>query len=193
MTMLGKMLGSAAIAAMLVTSAAPALARPGSGWGGYQGGYGGYGGYGRQDGYGGYGGGYRHHRRGDGDGFGNFLLGAILAGGIVAIATSASKQSSRNRVYEGRSDGRIDGGLGSRDSRDWSAGEKEAANVCADAAENVTSKRGADGKVDDVDRVVRDGEGYRVEGVLVDGRTFLCGVRRGDLSYIQFDDRVARR
>lgn len=196
MTMFRKMLGSAAVAAILVTSSAPALARPGDGWGGRYGGsssFGGYGGY-RGGGYGNYGGygGYRHHRHGNGDGFGNFLLGAIVAGGIVAIASAAAKQS-RDPVYGSSRDGRIGNDAGGRDSRDWTADEKEAANVCADTAENVASQRGENRKVDDVDRVVADGQGYRVEGVLEGGRSFICGVKRGEVAFIQFDDRVASR
>jgi opacity protein-like surface antigen len=175
MMMVRKLLGSATIAAMLATSATPALARPGYGWG--HGGWGG--GYGRN---------WRHH---DGDGFGNFLLGAVIAGGIVAIASSAAKAKN------GQNEGVVYGGsrddAGARDSRDWSDAENAAADVCADGAEALASRRGINAKVDDIDYVDRDGEGYRVEGRLEGGRSFNCGVRNGELSYIQFDSRFAYR
>ena len=173
MTMLRKWLGSAAIAAMLATSSAPALARPGHGWGGYHGGYG----HGYGHGYG-----YRH----GGDGFGNFLLGAIVAGGLVAAISSASTHDNRVRNSAGGYDDRP-----ADAPRNWSDAENDAANVCADAAESVATKRGIDAKVDNIDQVDRDGEGYRVDGRLEGGRTFNCGIRNGELSFIQFDDRVA--
>jgi hypothetical protein len=173
MTMLRKALGSAAIAAMLATSATPALARPGYGWG-----HGGWGSYGRH---------YRHH---DGDGFGNFLLGAIVAGGIVAVASSAArnKQDRNNGVVYGGNDT-----PSPRDRRNWNDAENDAANVCADGAETLASRRGIDARVDDIDYVDRDGESYRVEGRLEGGRGFSCGVRNSELTYIQFEDRVALR
>jgi len=104
MTMLRKACGSAVIASMLAASATPALARPGYGWGGR-----------------GYGDHWHHH---DGDGFGNFLLGAIVAGGAIALVSSASNaQHERDGVRYGTSDyddGRIEVG---QDPRSWSDAE----------------------------------------------------------------------
>jgi|KBSSwiStaDraftv2_1062776.scaffolds.fasta_scaffold45833_3 hypothetical protein len=178
MTSLRNLLGSATIAALLMTSSAPALARPG--WGGHHGGH--YGGY--------------RHYRGHGDGFGNFLLGALVVGGVVAIASAASKDRQQ-RAQGGTSypDARAGQPVYSddEDRRDWTDAENAAANVCADAAERVTSKEGSDSRVDDIDRINRDGEGYRIDGRLQDGRTFNCGVRYGELTFIQFADRVALR
>jgi opacity protein-like surface antigen len=177
MAMFRKMTGSALIAAMLAASATPALARPGHGWGNPYGG----GGYGR-----------RWHRGHDDD-FGNVLLGAVIAGGLFAIASAASKAKNErgdNGVVYGGDTRRGDR---PRDSRDWSEAENEAASVCADSAEALASKRGIDAKVDDIDFVDRDSEGYRVEGRLEGGRSFNCGVRNGELTYIQFDNRVALR
>jgi len=174
MKMLRRAIGSAAMAAMLATSATPALARPGYGWGGH----GGWGGYGR------------HWHRHDGDGFGNFLLGAIVAGGIVAIASSAAKDK------QGRDNGVVYGGNDApspRDRHSWTDAENDAANVCADGAEALASRRGVDTRVDDIDYIDRDGGGYRIEGRMEGGQGFNCGVRNGELSYIQFADRVALR
>ena len=66
------LIGTVAALSMLAGAASPAAARPywGGGWGHYHHGY-----------YGG------------GDAFGNFLLGGLLVGGAVAIASSASRDS----------------------------------------------------------------------------------------------------
>lgn len=185
MAMLNKTLGSAAIAAMLATSATPALARPGYGWGNPWGGYGGG----------------RWHRRHHNDDFGNVLLGAVIAGGLFAAISAASKaRKDRDNgvVYGGdspRDEARDEprGDNQPRSSRNWSDAENDAANVCADGAEALASKRGVDARVDDIDFIDRDGEGYRVEGRMQGGRPFNCGVRNGELTYIQFDSRVALR
>lgn len=171
MTILRKTLGSAAIVMLLATSATPGFARPGPGWGGW-------GGYGRH---------WHHH---DGDGFGNFLLGAIVAGGIVAVASSAvrANKDRGNDVAAGGRDGRSP-----TDRRNWTDAENDAANVCADGAEAFSSRRGIDARVDDIDYIDRDGEGYRIEGRLESGQGFNCGVRNNELTYIQFEDRVAFR
>jgi hypothetical protein len=177
--MLSKMLGAATIAAMLATSATPALARPGHGWG--NGGWGG--GYGRH---------WRHH---DGDAFGNFLLGAVLVGGIAAIASSAKARQDRDNgvVYSGPDNaGRAPADI-PQDIRSWSADENAAADLCADGAEALASKRGVEARVDNIDAVDPDGEGYRVEGRMEGGRPFNCGIHRGELTYIQFDSRVSLR
>lgn len=170
MTMLRKTLGATVIAAMLATSATPALARPG--WGGYG----------------------RHWHHHDGDGFGNFLLGAVVAGGIVALASSASgAQHDRGGVSYG--DAREDrpSDEAAQDSRNWTDAENSAADACADGAEALASRRGIENKVDDIRYVDPDRNGYRVEGVMQDGRPFSCGINRGELTYIQFGDRVASR
>lgn len=182
MTALNKALGTTIIAAMLATSAAPALARPGYGWG-------------NSHGWGGHGGRWRRDRDDD---FGNFLLGAVIAGGIIAIASSAAKaqRDGNNGVVYGGDGNRSDGGSrpdAPRESRNWTDAQNDAANVCADSAEALASKRGVEAKVDDIDFAERDGEGYRVEGRMDGGRSFSCGVRSGELTYIQFDSRVALR
>lgn len=182
--MFKKTLGSIAIAAMLASSATPALARPGHGWG---------------NGWGGYGG--RWHGRHHGDAFGNVLLGAVIAGGLFAVASAASKAKKErdNGVVYGGDSSRDDGQADARredapsSPRNWSDAENDAANVCADSAEALASKRGVDARVDDIDFIDRDGESYRVEGRMQGGRPFNCGVRNGELTYIQFDSRVALR
>ena len=163
-----KALGMATIAAMLVTSSAPVLARPGHGGYGNHGGYG-HGGYGR-----------RGHR--EGDGFGNFLLGAVVVGGIIAVASAASRNARQTRTASEAS-------RPGSDIRSWSDAENDAAGLCADAAEAMASKRDAQPKVDDIEYVEREGDdGYRVEGRLAGGKAFVCGINRGELTYVQFSD-----
>ncbi len=161
----------AAATAILLAPMAPAMARPGwgDGWGGDRH--------------------HRHHDRG-GDGFGNFLLGAIVAGGLIAVVSSASK-SKRDR--DNRNSGY---------SPYFSAEENAAADICVDAAERQLGRNGDDTRVSGIDRVLRVGEGWRVDGRLRgddrdegrdEGRGFSCGIRGGELSYLQFADRVAYR
>lgn len=164
-----KWIGAATAAALLAT-AMPAEARPRYGY--------------HPPGYGyGYGHGRRHHR--DGFDFGDFLLGAVVAGGIVAAVASA-----RDR------DGRPRGDRASSPPRD---GEQDAAaDACADAAER---QAGGDARVTDVRSVSRDGDGWRVEGTVTTGgdssyrddRGFQCGVRYGRVDFVQLGDRLAVR
>ncbi|TZG29126.1 hypothetical protein [Sphingomonas montanisoli] len=158
------LIGAMASVAMLAGAAAPAEAGP---WGprGYWGGPR-------------YGGGY--YRRGGGDAFGNFLLGAVIAGGAVALATSAGRNRDRDARPEVRSNGRFDLNAAGEDAR-------EVASICSDAAETM-----ARGRVLGVDSVGRDGDGWRVEGV-VDAdrgqRHFSCGARAGAVDFVQFAER----
>lgn len=175
MNALKKSLGLATMAALLATSTAPAMARPGWGYGG------------------GWGYGHRHHHRGGGDGFGNFLLGAVVAGGIIAIASAASKKAKEKEAGIGNDAPRGPG----TDKSAWTDAENDAANLCADAVEAMATQRGGDGgaRVDDIDYVDRDGpDGYRVEGRMDNGKAFACGTSRGEVAWVQFSDgKVALR
>lgn len=42
----------------------------------------------------------RHHHRGDGDGVSGFLLGALVVGGIAALASSDKKRRERQAIYQ---------------------------------------------------------------------------------------------
>ena len=136
--------------------------------------------------------GYRGHRRHrdriDG---GDILAGILVIGGIAAIASAASKNDrdrradDRNYRYNNpryddrradpRTESRYDRGVGDIDS---------AINACTDAAER---KAGRDARVSAIESVVRDGDGWRVEGLLSnsDERTFLCGARDGRVDFVQ--------
>jgi hypothetical protein len=157
------LVGSATALALLAAAAAPAAARP---WGR---GYGGYGHY--------------HGHRGGGDTFGNILLGAVIGGGIFAIANSANKDRAvasrrgsdqRDDLYEAGSDAR------------------EVASMCSDAVETMARAR-----VSSIESVDRDGDGWRVDGTVDierDGdRNFFCGVRNGRIETVQLSSREATR
>lgn len=158
------LVGSATALALLAVAAAPAAARPwGRGFGGY--------------------GGYHHRHHGGGDTVGNLLLGAVIGGGIFAIANSANK----NRAVASRRGG---------DQRDdlYEAGSdaREVASMCSDAVENM-----ARGRVSAVESVDRDGDGWRVDGTIdverEGDRNFFCGVRNGRVETVQLSSRESAR
>lgn len=181
-----KWIGLGTAAALLATSM-PAMARPRYGYPGY-----GQPGYGH--GYPGYG--YRRHH-GDGFDFGDFLLGAVIAGGIAAVATGAMKNATR----PGRDDRTGTGSDPRRDGRGATGEQGEAADACAAAAERQASRYASDARVTDISRVSRDGDGWRVEGVVSTGdersyrdqRNFQCGVRYGAVDFVQLGDELAIR
>lgn len=134
---------------------------------------------------------YRGHRRHrDGIDGGDILAGILVIGGIAAIASAASKKD-RDRRYEDRDyrseNPRYDDPRD--DSRyDRGSGDMEAAiNACSDAAER---QAGRDARVSGIESVIRDGEGWRVEGELAnsDQRTFLCGATNGRVDFVQLEN-----
>ncbi len=159
--MIKQLVGSATVLALLMGAAAPATARP---WGGYGGHYG-------------------HHRHGGGDTFGNILLGAVIGGGIFAIANSANKNKA---TPSRRSADQRD------DLRDSGSDAREVAAMCSDAVESM-----ARGRVASIDSVDRDGPGWRVDGVIDverDGdRHFYCDVVDGRIETVQLSNREGQR
>ena len=142
-------IGSALVAALGLGAAAPAAA------GGYHGG-----GYYR---------GYHDH----GSGFGDFLLGAALVGGIAAIATAASAPRAPvySRGYAPDDGPRYDGppaydNDGRSDPRDDGRGYADAAaDQCARAAERAAQSDGGFARAG-IDRVQPFRDGARVFGTL---------------------------
>ena len=67
-----------------------------------------------------------------------------------------------------------------------------AADLCAEAAQRKAARGGRDGHVDAIRSVDRDGDGWRVEGVVAaEGgveRPFVCGVHGGKVDYVQLGD-----
>lgn len=145
---------SAAALAMVAGAGAPASARP-------------------------YWGGYRHHR-GGGDTVGKLILGAIIGGGAVAIAS----QSNRDRPTPSRrADDQRD------DIRESGDDARQVASLCSNAVENM-----AHGPVSSVDSVGRDTrDGWRVQGVVRGDRgdrNFRCSVRDGQIEMVDMAERV---
>ena len=155
--MIKTLIGSMTALALVAGASAPAAARP-------------------------YWGGYGHHRGHGGDAFGNILLGAVIAGGAIAVASSAGK----NKGVASR------GGADQRDDlRDAGDDAREVSSICTGAVENM-----AHGPVSSVDSVGRDGDGWRVDGVVRGergDREFLCDVREGLVESVQLRERLAAR
>jgi hypothetical protein len=128
---------------------------------------------------GGYHGGGWHHRGHD-DGLGTFALGAAIVGGIALLANSASKSRARDSGYADRPE--------SGDDRRPARIEDEAADACSAAAEH---KYGA--RVESVDTVQPDGEGFRVEGVVGNGHRFQCGAQGDRVDFVQVEDEASWR
>ncbi len=154
--MIRKFFGSAVALALVAGAAAPAAARP-------------------------YWGHHRHH--GGGDTFGNILLGAVIGGGILAVASSANK----NRAVPSRS------GADQRDDlRESGEDARDVASMCTGAVERM-----AHGPVSSVDSVGRDGEdSWKVDGVVRGDRgdrEFLCEVREGQIENVRLRERLASR
>ena len=110
---------------------------------------------------------HHHHRwhrdRIDG---GDVLAGAAIIGVIAAIA-SAKKRERQAQAPAPLPDDRQ--GY-AHDGAERSVGLDRAADICADEVE-----RGPD-RVDSVDTVTRDGEGWAVSGALANGASFNCRI-----------------
>jgi hypothetical protein len=151
-----------AASALVMTSAAPAMARD----------YG-YDGYGRHN---------RHHDRIDG---GDVLTGIGILAGIAILASAASSGSkSRNRTSERYPDQYPQ----SRDNSAYRSGSDDvgaAVSACSQAAE----RSAGDGtRVDEIRSVTRDGSAWLVEGALGGGRnsgSFRCSATYGQVDYIR--------
>lgn len=120
--------------------------------------------------------GWRGRNRGiDG---GDILAGALILGGIAAIA-SAATNSSRTR----------NGPNGPNDRRFSNNDDVRSASTQCGAAAAAQSGFGA--RVERIDNVVREGNGWRVEG-LVGSRndgvdSFTCGISFGRIDYVRFN------
>jgi hypothetical protein len=189
-----------ALAAMLGTTASPAMA--GRGW--YGGGHGGYGGWG----------GHHHRHRGHDDGFGAFLGAAAVIGAVAIIASSANKKKAEETRYrkppadesDGYADDRAsDAPDGAPEERaDASSSEDAAVDDCAVAAREEASQGGYYAEVRDiidaqpiddngwaVDGTVDQRQGYRGES---EARRFSCIWRDGRVADVTFGrDDIALR
>lgn len=105
---------------------------------------------------------------------GDILAGALILGGIAAVA-SAATNSSRNRN-------------GPNDRYSYNDDVRSASNQCGAAA---AAQSGLGSRIERIDNVVREGNGWRVEG-LVGSRSsgvdsFTCGISFGRIDYVRFN------
>lgn len=159
---------TAALASVAAFSmaATPAMAQ-GWGWGGGWGGHH-----------------YRHRDRVDA---GDILTGILIIGGIAAIASAASNSSKndRRRVEERRYPDQeyprqrsADYGQDNRPEWRERSGNGSASGVNIDDAVNACIDEVARGsaRVEAVDQVNREGQGWRVQGKTIKGGDFACAV-----------------
>lgn len=111
--------------------------------------------------------GYRRyrHRRHRGVDAGDVIAGILILGGIAAVASAAKKSDDRYPPRDARyrepyrQDARYDG----------ARGLDRAASMCVESIER-------DVRVDTVDSVNRDAQGWTVVGRLYDGQAFTCSI-----------------
>jgi hypothetical protein len=153
-----------------------------------------------------YGGGprYYHYHHGGGSGLAGFLAGALVVGGIAAVASSSSRSDAYTQGYvDGR---RIDSdwGWGYR----YGTGEQGAAvDRCAYAAGREGQRYAQDAMVTDIDVVERVADGYVVRGLIdvrhdygggysregyTDHSRFSCSFRYGQVDRVWIDEGRAR-
>ena len=187
MTRFRRFAGSVALAALLATSATPAMARPG--WGGG-----------------------RHHDRHRGGGGDGLLAGILILGGVAAIA-SASRDRQQRDDYpvpdafpedaEPVLDVPRDDAPAPRDAAPDDVyrspvrigNEDQAVDACAIAAEQDGGRDGRTAQVRDVDRVDAVGGGWNVSGQVELRRgyrdtsrqteDFTCTVRDGQVASVR--------
>lgn len=160
-----RLTGAIAAAAALSMIATPALARGGS-WGGWGKRY--------------------HHRHHDRIDTGDVLAGILILGGIAAVASAAGKASrdTREREPERRDAPRYGEPREQAEIGPGSIGM--AVDACAQEVER------ADRSIDAISSVERDGEGWRVEGRVSNGRPFACSVAdSGRIRSVTVDGRAA--
>jgi len=131
--------------------------------------------------------GHHHHHR-DRIDAGDIFAGILIIGGIAAIASAASKSDRDNREYRRPSDQDYrdyrdyrdrNGGYG--DYRDDRYGRPygaapQASGIDGAVESCIAEVERGEHRVDDVDNVARDGEGWRVEGRLRNDGEFSCSV-----------------
>jgi len=110
---------------------------------------------------------WHHH---DGIDGGDVLAGALILGGIAAIASAASKQDREDRKPAAPPPVPQDRQGYSYRGAERDTGLDRAADMCADAVE-----RGPD-RVDSVQNVARDRDGWAVTGTLESGAGFTCRI-----------------
>jgi hypothetical protein len=108
----------------------------------------------------------RDHRDNDGIGAGEIIAGALIIGGIAAIASAASNDRDR---YDDRYDDRYGDRYGDRYNNRNGYGRqnsRHAVEQCVQAAERTASRYsyGGNANVTDIRRINRTRDGYTVKG-----------------------------
>ncbi len=146
-------------------------------------------------GWGGWGGHRRHNDRVDA---GDVLTGILILGGIAVLVDAASK--GKRRQNEDRRDDRRDNrpnpgtdyqrgqtnGYGNDNRPEWnqSGGIDAAVSTCTSEVTRSSAR------VDGVDSVNRDGDGWRVQGRTNNGGQFTCSVDgAGQIRNVSVDGR----
>ncbi len=132
---------------------------------------------------------YRDRNRGDGIDVGDVIAGALIIGGIAAVAGAGRNRGYDGNVYEGRgynNRGYNDGyyNNGNYDNYNQSGSARQAVEQCVYAAERNASRYsyGGQAQVTDIRDINRTRYGYTVQGriaVNTQGRDW----RRGDNRY----------
>lgn len=133
-----------------------------------------------------------HHRHRDGVDDGDVLAGILILGGIAAIASAAGKADKERRD-------RDDPYTRNGERREPRYGEPRegygdfGSGRIGDAVDSCTYEVERSGKrVDSVDAVVREGDGWRVRGRVEDGRSFAFSVSEsGRIGSVTIDGRAA--
>jgi hypothetical protein len=141
--------------------------------------------------------GWGHHRHRDRIDAGDVLAGILIIGGIAAIASAASKNNKNRRTerdyrypddnYPQRDDR---GDYGKDDRPEWREGSAREGSGGIDSAINrcVDEVSRGSTRVEEVDSVNRDGDGWRVEGRTGDGGSFSCSIdRSGRIRQVSVD------
>ena len=120
---------------------------------------------------------HRHHDRVDA---GDILTGILIIGGIAAIASAASKKDRRDERrypdddnYRRSADYGRDGGDNRPEWRESASGSSridDAVNSCIDEVARGSAR------VEQVDSVNREGDGWRIQGRTIKDGEFSCSV-----------------
>jgi predicted secreted protein len=130
---------------------------------------------------------------------GDVIAGALVIGGIAAIAASASNNDRDQYRYDGRWDRRYDDRYGRHDGR-GAISQRYAVDRCVAAATRAASRYsyGGQARVTDIRDVERKSYGYKVKGNIAvngsrhhwrgyDAGKFSCKVdRRGHVADLDF-------
>lgn len=140
------------------------------------------------------------HRDNRGVNAGDIIAGALIIGGIAAIATASSRNNRDNRGYDDNygydragynnggynNGGYYNGNYGNRYDRDaqWRSNPRQAVEQCIAATERYARSRGLRADVTDIRQVKDTRYGFQVKGrIAVQGND--GGWNRGDSNYGQ--------